>query len=144
MPSMRERARDKSRMLSAATIPFVLMAQAEQIDDVTITENAALFATWDEHWTGKAGTILQDEGILYRSIHDVGPGQNTKPSQTPSMWTRIGSPIEEWPEWVQPIGAHDAYESGAKVMHNARRWVNAHGDGNIWEPGLYGWEENIT
>lgn len=29
------------------------------------------------------------------------------------MWTRIGNPLEEFPEWVQPIGAHDAYSKGA-------------------------------
>ena len=129
------------RVLSAAAIPFVLMAQSGDIDDTTISENSGLFPVWDEHWTGKAGTILQDEGALYKSIHDICPGQNTKPSETPAMWTRIGNPAEEYPEWVQPIGAHDAYPSGAKVTHNRLRWVNDYGDDNIWEPGVYGWEK---
>lgn len=135
-----QKAEREQQALSAAAISFVLMAQAEQIDDVTITEHAELFAAWDINWTGKAATILQDEGALYRSIHDVGPGQNTKPSQTPAMWTRIGNPADEYPEWVPPIGAHDAYLAGAKVTHSGQRWVNAHGDGNIWEPGVFGWE----
>ncbi|MDL2318058.1 hypothetical protein LJC74_03055 [Eubacteriales bacterium OttesenSCG-928-A19] len=128
---------------STSSIMFVLEAQAEdsRLDDVTIAEHADLFPVWDEHWTGKAGTIVQDEGQLYRSIHDVGAGQNTKPSETPAMWTRIGNPAEEYPEWIQPIGSHDAYKAGDKVTHSGKRWVNTHGDGNIWEPGVYGWEE---
>ena len=84
---------------------------------------------------------MQDEGNLYRSIHDVtNEGQNTKPSATPSMWTRIGNPLDEFPEWVQPIGAHDAYAKGDKASHNGKNWVST-ADNNVWEPGVYGWEE---
>lgn len=56
------------------------------------------------------------------------------------MWTRIGNPLEEFPEWVQPIGAHDAYEAGPKVSHNGKKWVST-APANVWEPGVYGWEE---
>ena len=99
-----------------------------------------MFPLWDANWTGKAGTILMDEGKLYRSIHDVtNTAQNTRPSETPSMWTLIGDPTAEYPEWVQPIGAHDAYDSGAKVSHNEKNWVSTV-DGNVWQPGVYGWE----
>lgn len=143
MDNLKEKGRRVGRALNAAAIPFVLMAQHGDIDDVTITENAELFPAWDEHWTGKAGTILLDGGALYKSIHDVSAGQNTKPSQTPSMWTRIGNPAEEYPAWIQPIGAHDAYPAGAKVTHGGKRWLNAHGDGNIWEPGVFGWNEVV-
>jgi hypothetical protein len=132
------RAAADSRDVSA--IAFVALAQSAQLDDVTVAEHAALFPEWDEHWTGKAGTILRDGGELYRSIHDVGAGQNTKPGGTPAMWTRIGNPAEEWPEWIQPIGAHDAYPEGAKVSRGGKHWVSGAG-GNIWEPGVYGWAE---
>lgn len=138
-----EKLKEKKRAADAqsvAEIVFVQMAQTEQLDETTITEYPSLFPVWDENWTGKAGTILQDEGGLYRSIHDVGAGQNTKPSETPSMWTRIGDPTEEWPEWIQPLGAHDAYSTGAKVSHNGKHWTSDV-DSNVWEPGVYGWTE---
>ena len=91
--------------------------------------------------SGKAGDIVEDEGQLYRSIHDVkDAGQNRKPSETPSMWTPIGNPLEEFPEWVQPIGAHDAYSKDAKTSHSGKKWVSEV-DGNVWEPGVYGWAE---
>lgn len=45
-----------------------------------------------------------------------------------------------FPEWVQPIGAHDAYAKGDKTSHNSKNWVSTV-DNNVWEPGVYGWEE---
>lgn len=47
---------------------------------------------------------------------------------------------EEWPEWVQPTGAHDAYALGAQVSHNGRHWTSDI-DANTYEPGVYGWTE---
>ena len=43
--------------------------------------------------------------------------------------------------WVQPTGAHDAYPAGAVVTHNGKVWLNTHGNGNVWEPGVFGWAE---
>lgn len=139
-------AKERQDIISAGYLSFVALAQAELLDEVTISEHASLFSVWDEHFTGKAGTILTDpdDKNLYRSIHDVGPGQNTQPSKTPAMWTRIGDPTEEYPEWVQPIGAHDAYAKDDKVSHphGERNWTSDV-DGNVWEPGVYGWTEVV-
>lgn len=132
-------ARRTTAALSVAEVMFVKMAQEEQLDETTISEYPDLFIEWDENFRGKAGSIVRDEGQLYRSIHDIADaGQNRKPSETPSMWTRIGNPLEEFPEWVQPIGAHDAYAQGAKVSHGGEKWVSDV-DGNVWEPGVAGW-----
>ena len=130
----------EKEMMEMSSLVFVQLAQDGTFDDVTISEHPSLFPSWYEKWTGKAGTILMDEGKLYRSIHDVGEGQNTKPSTTPSMWTPISDPTVEYPEWVQPIGAHDAYSKGDKVSHIGKKWVSTT-DGNVWQPSVYGWNE---
>ncbi len=142
--SVDEINRAKKREVSAlavAELMFVKAAQEQSLDETTISEYPDLFVVWDENWRGKAGDIVQDEGLLYRSIHDVtDAGQNRKPSETPSMWTRIGNPLEEFPEWVQPIGAHDAYSKGDKCSHGGKNWVSTT-DANVWEPSVYGWDE---
>jgi hypothetical protein len=131
------------KQLQTASVMFVQMSQNKMLDDITITEHPDLFIEWDENWTGKAGTIVREGDKLYRSIHDVtNTAQNTRPSETPSMWTLIGNPEEEYPEWVQPIGSHDAYVNGDKVSHNGKKWVSEV-DGNIWEPEVYGWKEVV-
>lgn len=40
----------------------------------------------------------------------------------------------------QDIGAHDAYALGAKVSHKEKHWTSTVAN-NVWEPGVYGWEE---
>lgn len=132
-----------SDMTIPLSIMFVQMSQDKVFDDITISEHAELFPEWSENWTGKAGTILRDEEKLYRSIHDItNTAQNTKPSETPSMWTLVANPNEEYPEWVQPIGVHDAYALNDKVSHNNKHWISTV-DGNVWEPEVYGWEEVV-
>ena len=138
-------ASDANRALDVGSITFAVLAQAELLDDVTITEHANLFATWEVHWTGKRGTIMQHEGQLYRALHDIGVGQNAPPASTPSLWQLIGNPADEWPQWVPFLGVGDAYRMGDRVTHNGKRWIvtAVGGDGiwNIWEPGVWGWTE---
>jgi len=62
----------------------------------SLLENADLFHVSDENFTGRPGAIVQVEGLLFRAIHEVGIGQNTKPAETPSMWIQISNPTEEF------------------------------------------------
>ena len=45
------------------------------------------------------------------------------------------------PEWVQPIGATDAYNTGDIVMYNGQKYKSLI-DANVWSPDAYpaGWE----
>ena len=45
------------------------------------------------------------------------------------------------PAWMQPTGAHDAYQKGDQVSHNGDTWTSTV-DGNTWEPGVYGWTKD--
>lgn len=45
----------------------------------------------------------------------------------------------DWPEWVQPTGAHDAYAKGSQVTHHGEKYVSQI-DANVWEPGVFGSE----
>lgn len=50
-------------------------------------------------------------------------------------------PADEWPDYVQPTGAHDAYHVGDKITWGGKRWT-CKMDGCVWDPGAYpaGWE----
>lgn len=50
-------------------------------------------------------------------------------------------PEEEWPEFVQPTGAHNAYKSGDKVIFNNKKYICQIG-GCVWDPITYpqGWK----
>jgi hypothetical protein len=42
--------------------------------------------------------------------------------------------------WIQPTGAGDAYALDALVTHNGFTWKSLYA-ANVWEPGVYGWEQ---
>ena len=44
----------------------------------------------------------------------------------------------EVPQWIQPTGAHDAYQAGAKVSYNGTVYRSTV-DNNVWAPDVYGW-----
>ena len=136
----RQRGIAMGRAVAASSIPFVLMAQAEQIDDVTITEHPELFVQWSTHSAYVARDIVRYETALYRCVQAHTSQASWTPTSTPALWVRIGDPGEEWPAWSQPIGAHDAYGVGDKVTHGGKRWVST-ANGNVWAPGVYGWDE---
>lgn len=54
-------------------------------------------------------------------------------------------PSDEWPEYVQPTGAHDAYHKGDKITYNGKRYTCTAPDGVavVWDPATYPayWEE---
>ena len=98
----------------------------------------------------KGMLVRDDDGVLYRSI----TGTQERPTEllyhpkyVPTLLEKVEeggeeAPSEEYPEWVRPTGAHDAYAQGAKVSHNGKKWTSDVG-GNVWEPGVYGWTEVI-
>lgn len=53
-------------------------------------------------------------------------------------------PSEDVPDWVQPTGAHDAYQKGDKVRYNGNVYESLI-DGNVWSPDAYpaGWQKLV-
>lgn len=51
-------------------------------------------------------------------------------------------PVEEYPEYVQPTGAHDAYHVGDKITYNGKHYECIF-DNCVWTPDEYpqGWKE---
>ena len=129
---------------AAAGIAFVTMAEAGQIDAVTAAEHADLFTPWSYPVAYRTGQIRRyTDGKLYKCLQDHTSQEDWTPPAAVSLWAAVADPAEEWPEWSQPVCAHDAYNAGDKVSHNGGKWVSTT-DGNVWEPGVYGWtkEEN--
>lgn len=116
-------------------------ASASLVDNDAL-EAMVLFPAWTPETDYVKGQRVRWRGLLYRLIPETHHSQaDWTPDLTPAIWARVDDPAEEWPEWIQPIGAEDSYAAGAKVSHNGKRWINTYGDGNIWAPGTYGWEE---
>lgn len=80
----------------------------------------------------------QYNGKLYKCVQAHSTQADWTPDKTPALWVEVS--LDEFPEWKQPTGSHDAYKKGDKVTHNGKKW-SSDVDANVWEPGVYGWSE---
>lgn len=128
----------------AATVMFRALAQTDVITPADALDNATMFPLWIESigQRAEAGSYWRHVDKLYRV--NVGQGHTIQadwpPDQAASLFSLAANPAEEWPEWIQPTGAHNAYKKGDKVTHGGKRWTST-ADANTWMPGEYGWEE---
>ena len=118
---------------------FVTLAEAGSIDATTAAEHADLSTPWAYPVAYKTGQIRRyTDGKLYKCLQDHTSQEDWTPPAAVSLWVAVADPAEEWPEWSQPVGAHDAYNRGDKVSHNGQHYTSDV-DANVWEPGVYGW-----
>ena len=103
----------------------------------TVTD---LFPDWEEDKAYAVGDRVKYNSLLYRCVQAHTSQADWTPDATPALWVRTST--EEWPEWIQPTGAHDAYNTGDKVSHNEKHWISDI-DANVYEPGVYGWTEQV-
>ena len=100
------------------------------------------------HDAYKKGDIVNYKGTLYRSLID---GNVWSPDVYAAGWELVKEnpeepeepeePVtEEYPDWVRPTGAHDAYNTGDIVKYNGKLYQSTM-NGNVWAPDEYpsGW-----
>lgn len=87
------------------------------------------------------GTNGVGDPQLYQVLQDHVSAAEWTPDATPSLYKAIGVTEDGFPEWVQPIGASDAYNTGDVVSYNGTLYVSTV-DGNVWAPDAYpqGWQ----
>ena len=109
---------------------------AVTLNDETALTGVELFPMWT---IGRAYAVddrVQYGGILYKCVQAHTTQADWTPDITPALWVAVS--IEEYPEWVQPTGAHDAYNIGDKVTYNGNHYV-CDINGNVYAPDVYGW-----
>ena len=127
-------------MEQAQEIRAAMDTACAAMTDEQAVRTAALFPWWDAAAHYLAGDRVRYDAQLYKCLTEHDAQATWTPDAAPSLWARIDDPAVEWPEWVQPAGATDAYAAGAKVSHNGKHWISDV-DVNVWEPGVYGWTE---
>ena len=123
-----------------SSITFVTLAEAGSIDTVTAGEHTEMFSPWENSVGYTAGQLRSYKSKLYKCLQAHTSQADWTPDAAASLWVSVSDPAETWPDWSQPVGAHDAYAMGDKVSHNGKHWTST-ADANVWEPGVYGWNE---
>ena len=87
------------------------------------------------------GTNAVGDPQLYQVLQDHTSAAEWTPDTASSLYKKIGVTDDGYPEWVQPLGATDAYNKGDIVSYNGKLYRSTI-DGNVWAPDAYpaGWE----
>ena len=124
----------------AKAIVDALVTLRNSAADEQALKASALYPKW------KVGTDYQkDERVLYNDIlYKVLADHTSQADWTPdaasSLFAKVLIPDKNViPEWEQPESTNP-YGKGDKVTHNGKTWRSTI-DGNVWEPGVYCWEE---
>ena len=78
---------------------------------------------------------------LYQVLQAHTSSAEWTPDTAVSLYKKIGVTENGYPEWVQPLGASDAYNTGDIVSYNGVLYRSTI-DNNVWAPDTYpaGWE----
>lgn len=124
----------------AKAIIDALVTLRNSAADEQALKASALYPKW------KVGTDYQKDervlynDILYKVLTDHTSQADWTPDAAPSLFAKVLIPDKNViPEWEQPDSTNP-YSKGNKVTHNGKTWRSTI-DGNVWEPGVYGWEE---
>ena len=130
-----EKARELRKILEKA------MTEAQSLTDAEAITATCLHPKWNGDGVQyTAGQRVQDDGILYTVLQTHTSQPDWKPAAAPSLFAKVLIPDPTViPEWEQPESTNP-YAKGDKVKHNGKTWVSDI-DGNVWEPGVYGWTE---
>ena len=111
------------KWLTAAQVVRAAMdtAGAALTDEIALAA-AAIYPMWatDKNYT--IGDRIQHNSILYKGVQSHASQADWTPDVTPALWVRVS--IEEWPEFVKPTGAHDAYAKGDKVTFKGKHYIS--------------------
>ena len=126
---------ERARQLRA-----VIESLAETLDDESAAESIELFPIWATDTDYAVGDRRRYEGLLYKCLQAHTSQETWNPADAPSLWAKVLNPDPgEVPEWEQPESTNP-YMMGDKVRHNEKIWISVI-DNNVWEPGIYGWDE---
>lgn len=119
--------------------PYIEKASVSLADEDAL-QAVELFPQWV---TGHAYAVderLQYKNVLYRVVQAHTSQVDWTPDITPALFVVVS--LDEWPEFVQPTGAHDAYKKGDKVMFEGKHYISLI-DANVYSPTAYpaGWQE---
>lgn len=78
---------------------------------------------------------------LYQVLQVHTSAEQWPPDTATSLYKKIGVTSGGYPEWVQPLGATDAYNKGDIVSYKGKLYRSTI-DNNVWAPDAYpaGWE----
>ena len=136
-----EKAREFRRKVNANLQATRKLIRVDELDKDELLDMIDLYESYEIGKSYQADDIFKYEGKLYKVIQEHTSSENWIPSELPALYLNM-MPDNVIPEWTQPTGAHDSYNTGDKVIYEGQVYESLI-DGNTWSPIDYpqGWEE---
>ena len=143
-----EAARELRRRIeasaAAAQVTLAPLLAAETLSDEQIGAVTAAFLAWSGDSVKVAvGDLRVFDGVLFRCVQAHRSQADWTPDKVPALWTPVRKVAGAAPdEWVQPVGASDAYRKGDRVLFQGATYESVI-DANTWSPAAYpaGWKK---
>lgn len=122
----------------------------QELTEKTVLNNASdedayvmryLYGEWSgDGITYKTNDRLMYNDKFYKVLQDHTSQSDWTPDTASSLYVEIADPSNEYPEFKQPTGAHDAYAKGDKVTFEGKHYISLI-DANVYSPTAYpvGW-----
>lgn len=124
----------------AKAIIDALVTLRNSAADEQALKASALYPKWKVDIAYQKDERVLYNNILYKVLTDHTSQDDWTPDTAPSLFAKVLIPDKNViPEWEQPESTNP-YSKGDKVTHNGKTWRSTI-DSNVWEPGVYGWEE---
>ena len=116
----------------------------EQLSQTLSDDEALKVVNIHPHWIGdgrllETGKRVQYGGKLYTVLQGHHTQESWTPEAAPSLFAKVLT--SEDPdvvlEWEQPDSTNP-YKKGVRVIYGGGIWESDL-DGNVWQPGEYGW-----
>ena len=138
-----------NKLQAAAQLRRAIQLFAQSITEET--QMLEIASVYPEYQVGKAyavkdvfryGENENGDPQLYQVLQAHTSAAEWTPDTAVSLYKAIGITEDGTPEWVQPLGATDAYNTGDVVMYQGKKYKSLI-DANVWAPDAYpaGWEE---
>ena len=135
-----EKAREFRKRIDANLQATRKLIRVDELDENELLDMIDLYESYQVDKLYKVDDIFKYEGKLYKVIQEHASLENWVPSELPALYLNL-MPDNVIPEWVQPTGGHDSYNTGDKVIFEGHVYESLI-DGNTWSPIDYpqGWE----
>ena len=120
----------------------LIQQSAENLPDNDAAHAPMLFERWIAGVEYGAGKRVCYGDKLYKVLQTHTSQASWSPDVSPSLFAEVLIPDPTVIlDWVQPESTNP-YMIGDKVRHNDKVWISVI-DNNVWEPGVYGWDEMV-
>ena len=120
--------------------------QERVILDYASDEDAYTMRYLYPEWSGDGITYKTNDRLMYNDkfykvLQDHTSQSDWTPDTASSLYVEIADPSNEYPEFKQPTGAHDAYAKGSKITFEGKHYISLI-DANVYSPTAYqaGWQ----